>query len=204
MKTLIVLLSLVMFSGCAGMADSMDKMAGMGVISEEISTFDNAKIIRVTPTWLYADAKDWSPSPLKMGAQWVSTAPDHIGVILQHSGSVGTSSSTGSPAYVSISAIEVNIDGKIASFEAQGTTQMSNSGYNTVSRDIYTSSKNIIAIPLETYEAMLVAKDCRVRIHTSKGLVDANFSITRGASGGMAAAGAMAPFLAKVKQAKAG
>lgn len=204
MKPLLLLCSLVMLSGCAGMADSMDKMAGMGVISEEVSTFDNAKTIRVTPTWLYINAEDWSPSPLKMGAQWVSTAPDHIGVIVQHSGSVGTTTTTGAPAYVSISALEINIDGDFKSFTAQSDTQLSSSGYNTVSRDIYTSSKNIIVIPLQTYEAMMAAKDCRVRIHTSKGLVEANFSITRGASGGQAAAGAMAPFLAKVKQAKAG
>lgn len=204
MRTTLIALLIWLTAGCAGMADSMDQAAGLGVVSESVSTFDNSKSIKVSPTWVYKNATDWTPAPIKMGAQWVNSAPEWIGLIIQYSGSAGASLQTGAPAYINISAIELNIDGNKSSFSAVGSTQFTNSGLVGPGREIYTASENTIVIPMATFEAMLAATDCRIRVHTSSGMVEANFSVARGASGGTSASGAMKPFLAKVKTAKAG
>ena len=165
---------LILLSGCTGMADSMSKFSGLGVISEEKSTFDGATIVAVSPTWLYDPNGSWG-NQVKLGARWSSSSPDYVALILAYSSDTSGYGAT----YMSLSGIDVNIDGNIQSFKSGKPTSLDSSGYNTISKTIYTESKNSVVIPYSVLEEMVSAKDCRVRIHTSKGYEDAQFSIER-------------------------
>lgn len=173
-KLLAILTIALTLPGCASMADGMSKAAGMGVVKQQISTFDNATIITATPTTLWAKGS-WG-NQVHMGARWNSAEPAEVALLLSYSSNV--SSSYGSP-YMGLEGIEINVDGDISSFTAAGSTRLDHSGYNTVSKTIYTSSDNAVVIPYSLLERMVSARDCRLRIHTSKGYEDAQFSIER-------------------------
>lgn len=170
----VVLALCVLVSGCAGMADATSRLAGIGVVEEEKSTFDGATIVTMSPAFLYREGA-WLGVPIKLGARWSSKAPNHVAMIVSYSSSV----SAGGTAYLNFSGLDVNIDGKISEYKTSGLTSHDSSGYNTVSRTIYTESQNAVVIPLVTLQEMLLAKDCRLRIHTSKGYEDVQFSIER-------------------------
>ena len=189
---LVIALSL---SGCAGLADSMNKMAGLGVISEEVSAFDGAKIIKVTPNWLYESDGQWVST--KLGARWTSAAPDYVDLIMSY-GSDAKSATT----YLGFSGMDINIDGKKSSYKTNKQTSLDSGSYNNVSNTIYTTSKNSIVIPLSTLTNMVNAKDCRLRIYTSKGYEDVTFSIERSSGGQGTALLSLREFITKVSAAK--
>ena len=76
--------ALVVLSGCASMADSMNKMAGLGVVSTEKSTFDGSETVTVTPNWLYESEGTWSANSVKMGAHWSDAAPNYVALDLSY------------------------------------------------------------------------------------------------------------------------
>lgn len=172
-KFSIVLIAILAVSGCASMADGMSKAAGLGVVKQETSTFDNATIISASPTFLYAKGS-WGNS-VKLGARWSSATPESVALILSHD----SNTSGYGNAYVGLTGIDINVDGDISSHAAAGSTDLDSSGYNTVSKTIYTSSKNVVVIPYALLERMVAAQDTRIRIHTSKGYEDAQFSLER-------------------------
>ncbi len=98
--------------------------------------------------------------------------------------------------------IDINIDGKISSYKAQQLTNLSNSGYNTVSKTIYTSSKNTVVIPYEVLEKMVSAKNCRLRIHTTEGNQDIDFSAASIPGGKATAIVSIKEFMTKVAKVK--
>lgn len=83
----------LIISGCASMADVSSKMAGIGTISEEKSTFDNATIISMSPAFLYAEG-EWLGVPVKLGARWSSNSPDYVALIMSYSSNTYGSSSS--------------------------------------------------------------------------------------------------------------
>jgi hypothetical protein len=170
----VVLLLCTLVSGCAGMADATSRLAGIGVIDEEKSTFDGATIVKMSPAFLYREGA-WLGVPIKLGARWSSKAPEHVAMVLSYSSNI----SSGGAAYLGFSGLDINIDGDIKEYKAAGLTSHDSSGYNTVSRTIYTESQNSVVIPLATLQKMLLAKDCRLRIQTGKGYEDVQFSIER-------------------------
>lgn len=172
-KFSIVLIAIFAVSGCASMADGMSKVAGLGVVKQETSTFDNATIITASPTFLYAKGS-WGNS-VKLGARWSSATPESVALILSHD----SNTSGYGNAYIGLTGIDINVDGDISSHAAAGSTDLDSSGYNTVSKTIYTSSKNVVVIPYALLERMVAAQDTRIRIHTSKGYEDAQFSLER-------------------------
>jgi len=161
-------------SGCAGMADATAKMAGLGVVTEEVSTFDGAKIVEVSPNWLYDPDGSWGNS-VKLGARWSSATPDYVVLVLSYSSNV----SGYGKSYISLSGIDINIDGDISSFSSNKPTDLDSSGYNSVSKTIYTESSNAVVVPYSVLQDMVTAHDCRLRIHTSEGYEDSRFSIER-------------------------
>lgn len=183
-------------SGCASMVDSMDKAAGLGVVKQETSSFDNATIVSASPTFLHA--KDSWGSSVKLGARWSSAAPGVVALVLAYDSDI----SAPSRAYLGLTGIDINVDGDISSHKASGSTALDSSDYNTVSKTIYTSSKNAVMIPYALLERMVAAKDCRVRIHTSKGYEDAEFSIERTRGGQGTAILAIKEMMAKVSAVK--
>lgn len=194
-KMLLMCLLALVLTGCAGMADVSSKIGGIGTISEEKSTFDNATIVSMSPAFLYAEG-EWLGLPVKLGARWSSNSRGYVALIMSYSSNTYGSSSN---IYTNFSGLDVNIDGKITSYKTSGSTMHSDSGYNTVSRTIYTESKNSVIVPLTVLKAMLAAKDCRLRINTGDGYVDAQFSIERIPGGQGTAILPMREFVAKVE-----
>lgn len=200
MKAIIILTIfgiLPALSGCAGLADSMNKMAGLGVVKEETSTFDGAKIISVSPNWLYESKETWSANSVKLGARWSSASPDYVALVLSYDSSTSSGST-----YLGLSGIDINIDGNKSSYKANKSTTLDSGSYNTVSNTIYTNSKNTIVIPLSVLNSMVNSNDCRIRIHTSKGYEDAIFSVERSDSGQGTALLSIKEFLKRVNDAK--
>lgn len=195
-KIVIIIAALITISGCAGMADAMSKMAGVGVISEEKSTFDGATIVKMSPAWLYAEGS-WG-NRVKLGAHWSNKSSEYVALILSYNSDV---SSAGS-AYIGLSGIDINIDGNIKKYTANTPTSTDSSSYNTVSRTIYTESKNSVVIPYSVLKMMVSAKDCRLRIHTGKGYEDSQFSIERIPGGQGTAILPMREFIKKVDSIK--
>ena len=66
----------VAISGCT----AMDKLAGMGVVSQQTSTFDNSTVIDVSPNSLYDPNSTWG-TQLQLGAIWSSSQPEQVGLI---------------------------------------------------------------------------------------------------------------------------
>lgn len=194
---LFAIILLPALSGCAGMADATSKIAGLGVVTQEKSTFDGATIVEVSPNWLYDPEGSWGNS-VKLGARWSSNAPEFAALVLSYSSNISGSSA----AYVGLSGIDINIDGDIKSFSSGKPTNLDSSGYNSVSRTIYTESKNTVVIPYSILERMMAAKDCRLRIHTSKGYEDARFSIERIPGGQGTAILSIREFIGKVNAEK--
>ncbi|MGT1483500.1 hypothetical protein ACVPR2_23425, partial [Salmonella enterica subsp. enterica serovar Enteritidis] len=108
----------------------------------------------------------------QLGPIWSSAQQDQGGLILTNN----AKRSNDSAAYLDFVVIDINGHAIISSYKAQQLTNLSNSGYNTVSKTIYTSSKNTVVIPYEVLEKMVSAKNCRLRIHTTEGNQDIDFS----------------------------
>lgn len=188
-KILFVAAAVIAISGCT----AMDKLAGLGVVTQHTSTFDNATVIEVSPNSLYDSGSAWG-TPLQLGARWSSAAPNSVALILAYNSNV----SSGAPAYLGLTGLDINIDGAISSYSAGQSTDLTSSAYNTVSHTIYTSSKNAVAIPYSVLQRMVAAKDCRLRIHTSKGYQDVNFSTEHIPGGKATAIVSIKEFMAKV------
>lgn len=185
--------SSLLVQGCAGMADAMNKAAGVGQISQEVSTFDNATIINLSPAHLYG-GDGMMGNGFKLGARWNSNIPDSAVLVLSQSSSV----SAGSGAYTNFSGISINIDGDQKRFNVSGPTDHTSSSYNTVSKTIYTQSTASVIVPLALVEKMVAAKDCRIRIHSGNGYEDSLFHVERIPGGQATAIIAFREYLAKV------
>lgn len=186
--------------GCAGMADAMSGLAGLGVISEEKSTFDGASIVRMSPAFLYREGATLGV-PFKLGAQWSDKSPNHVALILSYSSDIA---SGGGRSYLNFEGLDINIDGKISNYNVGGPTSHESGTYNTVSRTIYTESRNSVVVPISVLQDMLSAKDCRLRIRSSRGYEDAQFSIERIPGGQGTAILPLREFASKVQAKRSG
>jgi hypothetical protein len=195
-KFSIALVAAFSISGCASMVDGMSKASGLGVVTQETSTFDNTTTISSSPTWMYAKGS-WGNS-VKLGARWSSASPESVVLILAYD----SNTSSHGDAYIGLTGIDINVDGDISSHSASASTDLDSSGYNTVSKTIYTSSRNVVVIPYSLLERMVAAQDCRIRIHTSKGYEDAQFSLERIPGGQSTAILSIKELMAKVSVVK--
>ncbi|MBW2194282.1 MAG: hypothetical protein JRF37_01570 [Deltaproteobacteria bacterium] len=184
-------------TGCTSMADVTSRVAGVGTISEEKWVFDNTTVVTMSPAFLYAEG-EWLGVDVKLGARWSSNSSDHVALIMSYRSS---KSGSGSDMYTNFSGLDVNIDGTIMSYKTGGFTSHADSGYNTVPKTSYNENKNSVILPLNVLKDMLAAEDCRLRIHTCEGYVDAQFSIERipGGGGQGTAILSMREFVAKVE-----
>ena len=192
-RFLFVAAAVVAISGCT----AMDKLAGLGVVTQHTSTFDNATVVEVSPNSLYDPGSSWG-TPLQLGARWSNAAPNSVALILAYNSNV----SGGAPAYLGLTGLDINIDGAISSYSAGQSTDLSSSAYNTVSHTIYTSSKNAVVIPYSVLQRMVAAKACRLRLHTSKGYQDVDFSAEHIPGGKATAIISIKEFMARVAAAR--
>lgn len=194
MKGIMVITALaaLTLAGCASITDTMSKAAGMGVVTEHTSTFDNATTVNVSPQVLWAKGS-WG-NRVKLGANWSSASPDYVALVMAEESNV----TSGAPAYVGLSAIDMNIDGETMTYTVGSSTHLGSSAYNNVSNTIYTSSTNAVVIPYAVLQRMVAAKDCRLRIHTSEGYEDAQFNLERIPGGQPTALLSIREFMARV------
>jgi hypothetical protein len=199
-KILLILSFVSVLASCAGMADFSSKIAGIGQISEEKSTFDDSTTIRMSPAFLYREGA-WLGVPIKLGAAWNNKSPETVALIMSYSSDVASS---GGRSYTNFLGLDVNLNGDIQSYDVVGLTQHDSSGYNTVSQTIYTESKGTVVVPMSVLEQMLSTPDVRLRIRTQDGYQDAQFSIERIPGGQSTAILHLHKFVEKIKQVKVG
>lgn len=179
-KRLLAITALLgVLAGCQSMADASSALAGVGRVTEEKSSFDNSTTVRMAPAWLYREGAGIMGVPVKLAAAWTSAVPDKIILIPTYESSTSGSFYAGNSLYTTFHGIDINIEGEILSFPAIGQTDMDRSGYNTVTHSIYTSSSRPVPVPFEVFQRMMTAKDCRLRIITGNGAVEAHFHIER-------------------------
>lgn len=184
-----LLLSVV---GCTAMTE----LAGVGVIEERTASFDNATVITLSPAFLYSEtASKWTGFPYKLGARWTSSSPDSVAIVLAHSSNTSGSSSN---IYTNFTGLGVNIDGKIVSYKTSGFTRHDSSAYNSISKTIYTESRNSVIVPLVVLKAMVAAKDCRLRFHSTDGYLDATLSAEKFPGGHPTAIVPLRKFLGRI------
>ena len=181
----VFLLSIVL-SSCSGINDSI---TGWGAVSESRSTFDGSQSVTMSPSLLFRDG--FGGNALFLGATWHAKYSDQVVLVLEHQGNTSYGST-----YIGIRGLDINIDGKISSYSTDGATNFNRGSYNSVSKTIYTSSENIVIVPLSVLRKMMDASDCRIRIRTSQGYEDRNFN--QETNGLNTAKTHMRKFLAKV------
>ena len=197
-KYLLAAMSATIIGGClcscSGTYEAMNHAAGLGVIKTKKSTFDGDNTISMTPSILYR--KEIFGESFQMGATWSASSPNVVGLHIVHN-----SSTRYGRSYLSIRGLDINIDGNITRHNTQGATSFDSSGYNTISKTIYTTSHNTIIISLSKLERMLTANDCRLRIRTSQGSHDRIFSKERN-GGAPLAKYDLKKFVAQIKSAQ--
>jgi hypothetical protein len=192
------ILAAVALQGCATMTDAMSAAAGMGVVSESHDTFDNATNISVSPMPLWAKGS-WG-NQIQLGALWLSSHPDLVALQMSYR----TDVNAGGDVYKSFAGMDINVDGNVTHWESTAPTNLGSSNYNTVSKTIYTSSSNVVVIPYSLLQQMVMAKDCRLRIHTSDGFEDSQFNIERIPGGQATALLSIRKFMARVDAVRQG
>jgi hypothetical protein len=186
--------ALLALCGCT----AMDRLTGMGVVSQSASTPDHATIIDVSPNALY-DPGNARGTPLQLGARWSSDAPQSVELVLSYQSAV----SSDAPTVQNFDTLEISIDGQMSSFPARKPSDTSSGFDNSVSHTIYTSSRGEVLIPYALLQKMVATEDCWLRA-TGGGYQDAKFSAERLPDGKPAAIVSIREFMAKVDAVRAG
>ncbi|MDH4981250.1 hypothetical protein [Hyphomicrobium sp. D-2] len=198
MNRIAALAATVFLGGCAGLADGTDALVGIGSISAEKSTFSGAYEVRMQPAWVYG-GDFFGVSMVKLGASWTAENAETVYLVM-----MVNSSTQSSLVYAGLEGLQINLNGQIHSFKAGAGTSMSSSPYNTVTRQIYTQSKNAVAVPLSLVREMVSSEHCKIRFITSAGYQEADFSIERSEAGGAGARHYMREFLQKIDAVSSG
>ena len=165
--------SALLGASCTNFTDSASALAGMGNVREEKSTFDDSEVVSVSPAPLYKKGSLLGV-PFMVGGIWKSNNPNSVGLVLSYSSSTASSN-----LYTSFSSLDINIGGKFYSYSKSGQTSLNSGGYNSISKQIYTESTDVVIIPMSVFQQMLSGNDVRVRLNSSDGPAEANFSEER-------------------------
>jgi hypothetical protein len=182
--------ALLALCGCT----AVDKLTGMGVVSQSVAAPDQATIIEVSPNALY-DPGSKPGTPLQLGARWTSDAPQSVALVLSYQSTV----SSDAPTVPRFDALQISIDGQVASFPASKPSDLSSGFDNSMSHTIYTSSRGEVSIPYALLQRMVAANDCWLRA----GDQDAKFSTEHLPDGKPTAIVSIRAFMAKVDAARA-
>jgi len=170
MKKILILLLALTVIGCASVADSLDKATGVGQLTSSKDFEGNYQVV-VTPTYL--NDGGMLNNSVRMGAYYNESMPDTVVLSMVYG-----SDTNGRAIYTSIDGVSIKINGEVERFDTYGT-RLSHDGWNTISKSIFTESESTIAIPFELFKKMIAAKNCDLRIHTSSGYENADFTIER-------------------------
>lgn len=155
-KVFTVLLLVVLF-GCGS---TIDRMAGFGVISQEIEQFDNERVVRLSKSRTYS-GDGWNQPITWLGAVWRSNNPDYVSLKLV------------ALSYINFDAITVNIDGNKRRFEVPGQT-IFNTG------DSQDKSVALLPMPISYLKKMIDNDTTTIRVHTLSGYDDIIFNKEKG------------------------
>ena len=186
MKALAAALLCLTLTSCATMVDTADAFAHMGVVSEEVSTFDGATIVAVSPTWLY-NAETDTYNAYKLGGRWNSSQPDYVSLVIRFEAS---------GRYVVFEGVKLRIGDTVVESRAGRTHP--ESSYDAFIDNIDTTSTASVGITLDTLDRLLAAPDARIRIMSSSGYEDSTFAIDRTPHGQRTARAALKEFRAAV------
>lgn len=173
MQNLIKLIGVTFFTlllaSCASINDVSSYYSSMGVIKEEKNLFDGSKVIELTPSWLFNPLAN-TAGKVKLGGFWTDRSPNEIGLVMVYD----SSTMFGQTLYLGMTGMDINIEGKVYKFQVGASTAFDSSVQNTA---VYAQSKNIVTIPYELLKKMLISSKTLIRIYTSKGFEDSDFSI---------------------------
>lgn len=182
-KILFAIAVVLAMTGCT----ALDQLSGRGVVTQHTSDFDNATIIEASPNNISDTDGMWTDSTA-LGASWSSAAPNNVTLTMALTGSGSTVPFTG------ILAFFVNVDGKVQQYSAGqplGTTPDASGPHR-----LYAS--NEIVIPYSVLQQMVAASDCRIRIQTSGGYRNFDFTRDHMAGGKPAAIRSIRDMMARV------
>lgn len=95
-----ILLAALLLAGCA----TVNQIVGLGVVSEEKSSFDGREIVRVSDNNLLGIGGPWAGFGISIGARWESGDPDIVNLTLSQRAN----------------RFAVNLDGEITRFQIGG------------------------------------------------------------------------------------
>ena len=188
-----LLVGVMSVAGCA--TDGMNEAMGIGAVSSAKSTFDNATVVNMTPAMLWSGSGSFNN--VQLGARWSSGTPDKTALLLSYESFGGLTGAT----FANIQGLDINIGGKIQSFNVTGITDHNVGSVSTGIAD--TSSTNAVIVPLALLQTMTTTPDVRLRVRTDKGYEDSLFSVEKGVGGGDTAIIPMRKFLVSIETAKA-
>lgn len=170
MKLIPILASVALISGCQSIADSA---SGLGTIDTQISSFDDSKIITLSPDALYHEDAPWTGVSTKLGAVWISVEPEFITLTLKDESNISSSNS-----YKLFKSISVKTENGITPLNINGTT-FSDDGYNSVTQTIHTQSTSTVRLELADLESYLNSETCVFKITRSDGYELADCKVDR-------------------------
>lgn len=189
MKAWIWSAALLVLCGCA----AMNELGATGAVSQHVSKVDHATIIETSPSALY-DPGAARGTPMRLGAQWTSDAPQAVTLVLSYQSTV----SSDAPTVPNFNALQISIDGQMSSFPASKPSDLSSGFDNSMSHTIHISSRGEVLIPYAVLQRMVAAKDCWLRA----GDRDAKFSTEHLPDGKPTAIVSIRAFMTKVEAAR--
>jgi hypothetical protein len=186
-KHLLMIAVALAMSGCT----TLDHLTGRGVVTERTSGFDNATLIEASPNALANVDGTWT-EPLELGARWSSATPDSVALVVGWApGSAGTL------VFPDTRAFFINIDGRISQYSAGQPASQAGSGAGAPGADrLY--GINEVVIPYSVLKQMVAARSCRIRVQTSSGFKDFDFTRAHASGGKPTAIVAINELVAKV------
>lgn len=171
-RKILAILIIITITGCGS---TLEKIAGSGIVSNNIDQFTNERVITMSVTPNYNTDNEIAHT--FFDAKWVSSRPDSVLI-----GLVNKSSTSDPDTYVSYQSVAINIDGDITEFKAAQTTHDSGT-YNTVSKSIFTSSRSHIRMPLAYLTEVVYSPSTKIRITTRKYYEDIDMSYEKNSLG---------------------
>ncbi|MGN6739135.1 hypothetical protein [Dyella sp.] len=172
---------------------AMNELGATSAASQHVSKVDHATIIETSPSALY-DPGAVRGTPLRLGAQWTSDAPQSVTLVLSYQSMV----SSDDPTVPNFNALQISIDGQMSSFPASKPSDLSSGFDNSMSHTIHISSRGEVSIPYAVLQRMVAAKDCWLRV----GDQDARFSTDHLPDGKPTAIVSIREFMTKVEAAR--
>lgn len=187
----LLIISILLLAGCGA---TLNKLGGIGQLESNIDRLTGKKEISVTSNAMHDF--DGDVATTQFGARWSEEYPDTIFLKV-----VSRSSVRDSDTYVTFESIDISIDGKITRVKLGRTTHDSGS-YNSVTSDIYTTSRTAKSIDYDFFKKMVTSPTTKIRVNTRKWYEDVDFQKEKDGIGAELAKASLSRFIDKVEKNK--